>query len=106
MTLKKRRIKIISKRKINEIKTLKEEAENNKDKLLNHLLESENKFSELFTDLEYEKYDALNNIAVLESKLRKLEISPERIDTNKNSVLLCYNKSKSSLKNSILKMKT
>ena len=89
MTLKKKEeLRLSAKERINEIKTLKEEAENNKDKLLNHLLERENKFSEWFTDLEYEKYDALNNIAVLESKLRKLEISPDRIDTNKNSVLL------------------
>ena len=89
MTLKKKgELRLSAKERINEIKTLKEEAENNKDKLLNHLLERENKFSEWFTDLEYEKYDALNNIAVLESKLRKLEKSPERIDTIKNSVLL------------------
>ena len=32
------------------------------------------------------KYSALNDIAVLESKLIKLEISPERIDGIKNSV--------------------
>ena len=89
MTLKKKgELRLSAKERINEIKTLKEEAENNKNKLLNHLLERENKFSEWFTDLEYEKYDALNNIAVLESKLRKLERSPERIDTIKNSVLL------------------
>ena len=89
MTLKKKEeLRLSAKERINEIKTLKEEAENNKNKLLNHLLERENKFSEWFTDLEYEKYDALNNIAVLESKLRKLEKSPERIDTIKNSVLL------------------
>ena len=32
------------------------------------------------------KYRALNDIAVLESKLIKLEISPERIDRIKNLV--------------------
>ena len=44
--------------------------------MLDHLLEGENKFSKLLTDLEYEKHDALNDIAVLESNLIKLEISP------------------------------
>ena len=47
------------------------------------------------------KYSALNDIAVLESKLIKLEISPERIDRIKNSVLsfnLCHCKSKLNLK--------
>ena len=39
------------------------------------------------TDLEYEKIETLHNIMVLESKLIKLEISPERIDRIKNSVL-------------------
>ena len=33
------------------------------------------------------KYSALNDIAVLESKLIKLEISPERSDRIKNSLL-------------------
>ena len=37
--------------------------------------------------LEYEKIEILHNITVLESKLIKLEISPERIDRIKNSVL-------------------
>ena len=47
MTLKKKEeLRLSAKERINEIKTLKEEAENNKDKLLNHLLERENKFSE------------------------------------------------------------
>ena len=39
------------------------------------------------TDLEYEKVETLHNIMVLESKLIKVEISPERIDRIKNSVL-------------------
>ena len=55
--------------------------------MLDHLLDDKNNFSKLLTDLEYEKHDALNDIAVLESKLIKLEISPERIDRIKNSVL-------------------
>ena len=41
----------------------------------------------LLTDLECEKNDTLHNIAVLESKLIKLEISLEQIDRIKNSVL-------------------
>ena len=41
----------------------------------------------LLTDLEYEKIEILHNIAVLESKLTKLEISSEPIDRIKNSVL-------------------
>ena len=78
-------LRLSEKDKINEIK-LKEEAENNKDKLLNHLLDGENKFSKLLNDLEYQKHDALNDIAVLESKLIKLEIPPERTDRIKNSL--------------------
>ena len=66
---------------------MREEAENNKNKLLNHLLNSENKISKLLTDLEYEKHNALYDIALLELKLIKLEISPARIDRTKNSVL-------------------
>ena len=98
---KERELRLPAKEKINEIKTLKEEVENNKDKLSNHLLDSENKFFNLLTDLEYEKHDALNDIAVLESKLIKLKISPARIHRINNSVLLlslCHYKSKSSLK--------
>ena len=66
---------------------MKEEAEINKDELLDDLLKGENKISKLLTDFEYEKHDTLNDIIVLESKLIKLEISPERIDRIKNSVL-------------------
>ena len=85
---KERKLRILAKQKINKIKKLKKEAANNKDELLDHLLGSKNKFSKLLTDSEYEKHDALNNIAVLESKLIKLEISAKRIDRIKNSVLL------------------
>ena len=69
------------------IKRLKEEVENNEDELLDYLLDGETKVSKLLNDLEYEKHDALHNIIVLESKLIKLEILPERIDRIKNSVL-------------------
>ena len=66
---------------------MREEAENNKNKLLNHLLNGENKISKLLTDLEYEKHNALYDIALLELKLIKLEISPARINRTKNSIL-------------------
>ena len=71
------------------MKRLKEEAENDKEKLLNHLLEGEYKFYQLLTDLEYEiENDVSHNVVVLESKLIKLEISPERIDRIKKLVSL------------------
>ena len=47
---KERELRLPAKEKINEIKTLKEEVENKKDKLLNHLLDTENKFFKLLTD--------------------------------------------------------
>ena len=96
-----KRKKRIRKKRINEIKRLKQEAEINKDELLDDLLEDKNKICKLLTDFEYEKHGVLNDIAVLESKLIKLEISPERIDRIKNSVLsfnLCHCKSKLNLK--------
>ena len=55
--------------------------------MLDDLLEGVNKISKLLTDFESEKHSVLNDIAVLESKLIKLEISPERIDRIKNWVL-------------------
>ena len=55
--------------------------------MLDDLLKGENKISKLLTDFEYEKHDTLNDIIVLESKLIKLEISPERIDRIKNLLL-------------------
>ena len=69
-------------KKINKIEGLTEKVE-----LLDHLLVGEIKVSKLLTDLEYEKIETLHNIMVLESKLIKLEISPERIHRIKNSVL-------------------
>ena len=65
----------------------KTEGLNEKVELLDYLLEGEIKVSKLLTDLEYEKIETLHNIMVLESKLIKLEISPEQIDRIKNSVL-------------------
>ena len=54
-------------------------------------MDGETKILKLLTDLEYKKNDTLHNIAVLESKLIKLEISPARIDRIKNLILLsCF----------------
>ena len=81
-------LRILAKEKINETERLTERAENNRDELLNYLLDGRNFFLKLSTDLEYEKHDRLNDIAVLESKSIKLKISPARIDRIKISVLL------------------
>ena len=54
---------------------------------MDHLLNGETKVSKLLTDLEYEKIETFHIIKVLESKLLKLKISPERTDRIKNSVL-------------------
>ena len=85
---KERVFRLSTKERINEIKRRKEKTENNKDKLLNHLLDGETKIFELLTDLEYERQEILNNIATLESKLTELKISPERIGRIKNSFLI------------------
>ena len=77
---KERELRILVKERINEIKKSKEEVKNNEVKLLDR----ETKIFKLLTDLEYEKQNASNYTAALESKLIKLEISPDRI---KNSVL-------------------
>ena len=44
---KERELRLSTKEKINEIKRLKEEAENNKDKLLDYLLDGENKLNRI-----------------------------------------------------------
>ena len=85
--MKKKELRILAKEKVNETERLKKEAENNKDKLLGHLLDGENKIFKLLTDLEYEKHDALNDVAVLEWKLIKLEISRTQINKIKTPVL-------------------
>ena len=51
--MKERELRLSAKEKINEIKRLKEEDQNNKNKLLNHLLDSQTKIFKLLTDLEY-----------------------------------------------------
>ena len=85
---KERELRLSTKERINDIKRRKEKTENNKDKLLNHLLDGQTKIFELLTDLEYERQEILNNIATLESKLTELKISPERIGRIKNSFLI------------------
>ena len=57
-----RNLRILAKKRINGIKSLKEEAKNKEDKLL----DGETKIFKLLTDLEYEEHDALHNIALLE----------------------------------------
>ena len=74
---------ILTKERINWIKRLKGEVKNDEGKLL----DGETKTFKLLTDLKYEEHSALNDIAILESKLMKLEISLEQIDRIKNSVL-------------------
>ena len=48
-------LQLSAKNRINEIKRLKDETKNKKDELLDDLLDNENKFSKLLTDLEYER---------------------------------------------------
>ena len=81
---KERELRLSAKEKIIEIKRLKEEVENNEDELSDYSLDNETEVSKLLTDLVYAKIGTLHNITVLESKLIKLEISPERIDKIKN----------------------
>ena len=71
-----RKLKSSAREKISEMERLKEEVENNVDESLDHLLDDEHKISKLLTGLKYEKHDALNNITVLELKIKKSEISP------------------------------
>ena len=66
-----RKLKSSAKEKISEMERLKKEVENNVDESLDHLLDDEHKISKLLTGLKYEKHDALNNITVLELKLKK-----------------------------------
>ena len=48
-----------AKKRIDEIKRLKEEAKYNKDELLDNSLDNENKMSKLLTDLKSEKHDCI-----------------------------------------------
>ena len=75
MCWKRERIRNISKKRINEIERLKEEVKSNEDKLFDG-----KKISKLLSDLKYETDSSLNDIAVLESKVTKLEMSPEWIN--------------------------
>ena len=63
-----REVGLSAKEKINKIERLKEEVQNNEDKLL----DKKTKISKLLTDLEYEKNETLHNIVV--SKLTKLSL--------------------------------
>ena len=63
---KERELRLSTKEKINEIKGLKEEVEDNKEELLDCLLDGESKISKLLTDLKYENHGALHDIAMLE----------------------------------------
>ena len=63
---KERELRLSAKEKINEIKGLTEEVENNKEELLDCLLDGESKISKLLTDLKYKKHGALHDIAMLE----------------------------------------
>ena len=63
-----RELGLSAKEKINKIERLKEEVQNNEDKLL----DKKTKISKLLTDLEYEKNETLHNIVV--SKLTKLSL--------------------------------
>ena len=63
-----KKLGLSAKEKINKIERLKEEVQNNEDKLL----DKKTKISKLLTDLEYEKNETLHNIVV--SKLTKLSL--------------------------------
>ena len=63
-----REVGLSAKEKINKIERLKEEVQNNEDKLL----DKKTKISKLLTDLECEKNETLHNIVV--SKLTKLSL--------------------------------
>ena len=56
-----REVGLSAKEKMNKIERLKEEVQNNEDKLL----DKKTKISKLLTDLEYEKNEPLHNIVVL-----------------------------------------
>ena len=79
---KERELRLSAKEKINKIEGLQENVG-----LLDNLLEGETKVSKLSTDLEYKKIETLHNNTALESKIIKLEITLEKIDGIKNSVL-------------------
>ena len=62
---------------------LNEEVKKKKD-------DGKTKTSELLTDLEHEKHDALHDITILELRLIKLEITTIQIDKIKKSILSSY----------------
>ena len=50
-------------------------------------MDGESKISKLVADLKFVKHEALHDITMLESKLKKLEILPTQIDRIKGSIL-------------------
>ena len=77
---KEKKLRLLWKEKIHEIERLTEGVKKEKD-------DGETKTTELFTDLEYENYDALHDITILELQLTTLEITPIQIDKIKKSIL-------------------
>ena len=63
------KLRLSTKKRTNKIEILKEEVENNDDKLLH----TESKISKLLTDLKY-KEDILNYIRKSKTKIRKVRI--------------------------------
>ena len=75
VTTLKVRCRFCEKEKRKERKRLKEEVKNNKDDVLDLLLDSETKISKLLSDLEYEKHTAWHDLTILGSRLIKLGIN-------------------------------
>ena len=75
VTTLKVRCRFCEKEKRKERKRLKEEVKNNKDAVLDLLLDSETKISKLLSDLEYEKHTAWHDLTILGSRLIKLGIN-------------------------------
>ena len=59
---KERKLRILTKEKVNKVERLKEEVKNDEDELL----DGETKILKLLTDSKFEKIDTLHDIAVLE----------------------------------------
>ena len=64
------KLRLSTKKRTNKIEILKEEVENNDDKLLH----TESKISKLLTDLKYKEEDILNYIRKSKTKIRKVRI--------------------------------
>ena len=75
VTTLKVRCRFCEKEKRKERKRLKEEVKNNKDDVLDLLLDSETKIFKLLSDLEYEKHTTWHDLTILGSRLIKLGIN-------------------------------